>query len=66
MKRSTIVEVVLSLVETVENCNAREMINTVGAVMYDGWTNSSTEYADFYALTCTTHDLRQNSEKQNH
>ncbi len=66
VKRSTIAESMPYLFEMVENRIAHKMANTVGAVKFDGWSNSSTHYVAFDALYCTTHHVQKHDEKQDH
>ncbi len=53
IRRRTLVNVMLSLVELVEEKIAIERAGSTGAVMFDGWTNFSTHYVAVYALYCT-------------
>ena len=50
LKRSSIVEVMFKLVELVEKRIAEELVSTIGAIMYDGWSSCSTHYVAAYAL----------------
>lgn len=53
-KRTTIVEVMFALVERVEKKIAAEMSGTIGVLMYDGGSSSSTHYVALYGLYNTS------------
>lgn len=45
----TLCSYIFQLVKLVEKCISFEMINTVGAVMYDGWTGNNTNFVSGFA-----------------
>lgn len=54
MKRRTVVEVLFSLCEIVEERISKDMEKMFGALMYDGWSDTGKYYFAVYALYSTS------------
>ena len=59
-KGATIIEVMFSLVELVEERISIELSRTKEAVMYVGWSDTGTHYVDLYACNCAPQTIRSN------